>query len=117
MGEDRMDIKFANEATKRILFFRKRVWGLGVVILCIGIGGSTQTIAAYNTICFSPRAPSFYTSKPSKPICYNDCSQWQIDSYKNQVRNYYSELETYATDVDRYYKKQIEYIECLTDLT
>ena len=63
-----------------------------------------------------PRAPSLFVTKPTKPLCYDGCSSWEISSYRSEVESYYISLEQYANDVDRYYKRATEYVECMADL-
>jgi hypothetical protein len=64
-----------------------------------------------------PRAPSaLFLSRPTKPVCYNGCSEWQVSSYKRDVEAYFDNLKQYASDVDRYYKKAGEYIQCMAEL-
>jgi hypothetical protein len=64
-----------------------------------------------------PRAPSAaFIMRPTKPLCYNGCSDWQVSAYKREVTAYYDSLRQYAGDVDRYYKKAGEYIQCMADL-
>jgi hypothetical protein len=79
--------------------------------------GSTPT-EAISSFCMAPRSPTFYDSKPTKPFCaaLKSCTQYDVDHYKRDVANYFNNLRTYADEVDRHYKKQSEYIECLSDL-
>jgi hypothetical protein len=39
-----------------------------------------------------------------------------VSSYKRDVEAYFDNLKQYAGDVDRYYKKAGEYIQCMADL-
>jgi len=54
--------------------------------------------------------------RPTKPMCYNGCSDWQINEYKSQVSTYFDGLRQYAADVDAYYKKAGDYIQCMAKL-
>jgi len=85
--------------------------------LCGAIGSSSAFPAWAAGICIEPRAPSAYLNRPSRPSCFNGCSEWQISSYKSQVKSYFNELEQYAGDVDRYYKRAGEYVQCMADLS
>ena len=71
-------------------------------------------------ICFEPKAPSlFMISKPRKPYCAtigDGCDQWEIDSYKNNVKRYFDQLRDYLTEVESFRKKAHEYAECMADL-
>jgi hypothetical protein len=85
--------------------------------MSIAIGSSSTPPAKAAGMCMEPRAPSAFLTKPSKPVCFNGCSEFQISSYRSQVRSYFANLEQYATDVDRYYKRAAEYVECMSDLS
>ena len=84
-------------------------------ILAIGSSAWTPAVAGFG-YCMEPRAPSLFVTKPSKPICISGCSEWQVSAYKRDVAAYYDALRQYADDVDRYYKKAGEYIQCMADL-
>ena len=86
-----------------------------LIMGAIMTGPSTPALAA--GFCIEPKAPSLlFLTKPSKPVCFNGCSAWQIQSYQDDVRRYFNNLREYAEDVDRYYKKAGDYIQCMADL-
>ena len=97
---------------------------------------TTPLSSATLSFCFEPRAPSapmvfsrpVKPNPPTKPYCatYGECSQWEIDSYNNDVErynrdleNYYyerssfiDELNTYISEANTYAKKVYQYAEC-----
>jgi hypothetical protein len=95
-----------------------RIRNLLVILTLLGISASASTSAVAGFgFCMEPRAPSaLFLSRPTKPACYNGCSEWQVSSYKRDVEAYFDNLKQYANDVDRYYKKAGEYIQCMADL-
>jgi len=95
-----------------------RMLSLAAVTLVVAVGStsSAPAIAAYG-YCIEPKAPSaMFLTRPSKPYCVSGCSEWEVSSYKREVSAYYDSLQQYANDVDRYYKKAGEYIQCMADL-
>jgi hypothetical protein len=95
---------------------KSRVLACAVAITLVGASSSTPAVASYG-YCMEPRAPSAaFIVRPTKPICYNGCSEWQVSSYKREIGSYLDNLQQYANDVDRYYKKAGEYIQCMSDL-
>lgn len=89
-----------------------------MAILPLILVGPAMPVSAAYSYCMEPRAPSFYGSKPTKPICaaVRNCSQWDVDSYRSAVDQHFNRLKQYAADVDRYYKGAQEYLECMSDL-
>ena len=74
---------------------------------------------AVASTCIEPRAPSaLFMRKPSKLYCAQSrsCSEWEVGSYKADVRRYYQELEEYASSANAFRKQAAEYIECMADL-
>lgn len=89
---------------------------LASLVACGTVGLSAPATAA---ICFEPRAPSsLFLRKPIKPYCASSgsCDEWEVSSYKDEVRRYYQALEDYAVAVDKFHKKAAEYIDCMADL-
>jgi hypothetical protein len=83
----------------------------------IMIMGLTSPAAA--SFCLEPRAPSgLFIRKPTKPYCAasRSCDEWEVSSYKAEVKRYYQQLEDYASSVDTFRKKAAEYVECMADL-
>lgn len=75
--------------------------------------------AGASAFCLEPRRPSsMFVTKPSKPYCAvsRSCEQYEIDSYRSDVKRYYDQLREYADSVDRFYKQAAEYIECMSKL-
>lgn len=71
-----------------------------IVFLPIALGLSFSSQAYCSKPYSTPQAPD-------KPICASmgSCSQWDIDNYNNQVRQYYSDID--------YYNQQVQdYIDC-----
>ena len=89
---------------------------LGAALL---LGATDRASAAY-ALCLEPRAPSLsFIVKPSKPYCATSrdgCEQWEIESYKLDVKRYYDQLQEYLAQVDSYRKKAYEYAACMADL-
>lgn len=73
--------------------------------------------AAYS-FCYEPRAPSVYLRKPTKPYCAasRSCSDWEVQSYRNDIDRYFRNLREYADSVDKYYSDASEYIACMSKL-
>ena len=44
------------------------------------------------------------------------CSEFEVNEYKQEVTTYFDHLQQYANDVDSYYKKAGEYIQCMSSL-
>jgi hypothetical protein len=74
---------------------------------------TTSALAAYG-YCMEPRAPSLYASKPSKPYCATsqNCSSFEVEQYRSSIKSYYSQLEQYLVDVDKFRKLAYEYADC-----
>ncbi len=73
----------------------------------------TSAYAAYG-YCMAPRPPSFYASKPSKPYCATSqsCSSFEVDQYRSSIKDYYSQLEQYLTEIEKFRKLAYEYADC-----
>lgn len=85
----------------------------------LAVLGAAYAVPSSAAFCFEPRAPSMlFVQKPTKPYCASDrsCSDWQVESYKGDVRSYYQQLEEYAASVDKFRKQAMEYVECMADL-
>jgi hypothetical protein len=78
---------------------------------------SSSATASFS-YCNKPYAPNDYFSKPSKPFCatMRNCSDWEIQSYKSDVENYFRKLRAYLVDVDQYYENAYDYAKCMADL-
>lgn len=86
-------------------------------LLALGASASAPAVAGFS-YCAEPRAPSaVFLMKPTKPVCYSGCSEWQVSQYKREVSSYFENLQQYASDVDRYYKRAGEYVQCMSDLS
>jgi hypothetical protein len=74
--------------------------------------------ASAGSFCMAPHAPSFYSSKPSRPYCVTSrsCSSWEVQSYRNSVDGYFRQLEQYASYVSQFNRQSNDYIECMSDL-
>lgn len=57
-----------------------------------------------------------FIRRPSKPICINGCSSWEIQNYKDDVRRYFDGLQEYADSVDKFYKDAGLYVQCMAKL-
>ncbi|MFW2349897.1 hypothetical protein [Qipengyuania sp.] len=68
--------------------------------------------------CTQPMAPSAFLHKPNKPYCAaaRNCSEWDVQRYRNDVDSYYESLRRYAREVDDYYDDAARYIKCMSDL-
>ena len=98
--------------TKRKLI---AIAGIGLVVAATSTGPSANAAFGF---CSQPMAPSTYLSKPSKPYCAanRSCEEWEVNMYRNQVRNYYHDLKRYADEVDEFYRDAADYVECMSDL-
>jgi hypothetical protein len=93
---------------------RKKMATVVLVAMMTNISAPAQ--AAF---CFEPKAPSIlFLRKPTKPYCAStqSCEEWEVESYKSDVRRYYRSLEDYASSVDRFYKQAAEYVGCMSKL-
>jgi hypothetical protein len=68
--------------------------------------------------CYEPSAPYFSASEPSVPWCVNEwenthtCSDWEIDSYYQSIRNYNYEVENYVNELQNYVDDAVLYAQC-----
>lgn len=64
-------------------------------------------------------APSTFLVKPNKPYCATsrNCSDWEVQNYRNEIDRYFDNLRRYAQEVDQYYSDAGDYISCMTDLS
>ena len=76
------------------------------------------TASAAYSFCYEPTAPSAFLRKPTKPYCAinRSCSDWEVNSYRNEVDRYFRNLREYADDVDRYYSEAADYVACMSKL-
>ena len=57
-------------------------------------------------------------SKPSVPWCVNEfdnthtCSEWEIDSYYNDLERYRYDSQEFIEDLNRYVDEAVEYAQC-----
>ena len=74
--------------------------------------------AAVARVCFAPNPPltPFISNQPQKPFCPNGCEQYQIDSYRYDVEQYYKKLERFAEEDNLYHVQAIEWIKCKAKL-
>ena len=65
--------------------------------------------------------PSVYMStpnKPSVPFCVNEwdnthtCSEWEIQSYYDDLENYRSESQQFINELNTYTSEAVEYAQC-----
>ena len=69
--------------------------------------------------CSAPSAPfGGAPSKPSKPFCINEfsnthtCSDYEIDSYNNSLRNYKNDVERFVDNLQDYLRDAQDYVNC-----
>jgi len=73
-------------------------------------------VTAYS--CYEPIAPFFNAYEPSVPWCVNEwenthtCSDWEIDSYYQSIRNYNYEVENYINELQDYVDDAVLYAQC-----
>lgn len=86
--------------------------------MILALGSSAVPAQASFGFCSQPMAPSAFLSKPNKPYCISsrNCTEWDVSSYRTQVRTYYDALARYARDVDSYYADAASYVKCMSDL-
>src|SRR6476659_10108285 len=96
----------------------KRILRVSTLVLLAAVMGGGSPAQASFGFCMEPRAPSLFASRPQKPYCAttHSCEQWQVDSYKIEVTQYFDALQTYLVNVDAYRKKAYEYAQCMADL-
>ena len=87
---------------------------IAAAVLAIG-PAEAATVQSY---CMEPRAPSAFLTRPRLPFCAStrSCSELDASMYQNAVRQYFNQLEEYASAVDRYYRQALEYVRCMSDL-
>jgi hypothetical protein len=91
-------------------------------LLVLVVAGATMmgfSTSASASFCLEPRAPSaMFVRKPTKPYCAasRSCSEWDVNSYKAEVKRYYDQLEEYAASVTTFHKNAVEYVECMANL-
>lgn len=71
-----------------------------------------------SAFCSQPSPPMFKPTKPTVPWCVNEwnnthtCSDWEIDSYNSDVRQYRNEVDRYITGLNTYLDDAVAYAEC-----
>ncbi len=57
-------------------------------------------------------------SKPTKPFCgmRRNCSDWEVQSYKDDLERYFKKLKTYLEAVDQYRFDAYDYAKCMAEL-
>lgn len=83
-----------------------------------GMLANSATASAALGFCYEPSPPSAYLRKPTKPFCAagRSCSDWEVNSYRNEVDSYYRKLRSYAGDIDTYYSDATDYVACMSKL-
>jgi hypothetical protein len=93
---------------------------LGGITLAFTAGSlvSSQPAQAAFGICSQPFAPSVFLSKPDKPYCAisHDCTEADVQQYRDEINDYFDHLKRYAGEVDDYYNDAQTYIKCMADL-
>ena len=70
------------------------------------------------SFCYEPSPPWSKPSKPTVPWCVNGWdnthtfSDWEIDSYYNDVDNYNYEVRSYVNDLQNYLYEAEDYVNC-----
>ena len=70
------------------------------------------------SFCYEPSPPWSKPSKPMVPWCVDEwtnthtCSDWEIDSYNDSIRNYNYEVENYISDLQYYVNAAHDYASC-----
>ena len=70
------------------------------------------------SFCYEPSPPWSKPSKPTVPWCVNEWdnthtrSDWEIDSYYNDVDNYNYEVRSYVNDLQNYLYEAEDYVNC-----
>ena len=69
--------------------------------------------------CSAPSVPfGGPPTKPTTPYCVNTfsnthtCSDWEINSYNNDLRNYQNEVEYFVNDLNSYLNQAQDYVNC-----
>jgi hypothetical protein len=93
---------------------------LGALALAFGAGTlvSSQPAQAAFGFCSQPFAPTMFLTKPTKPYCAisRNCSDFDVQNYRNEIDSYFDRLKKYARGVDDYYTGAQSYIKCMADL-
>lgn len=83
-----------------------KIW---IVSCTFIVAGSMAAPSAASAFCSAPTAPTMYETKPSpprEPFCVNKimnthtCSNWEINSYNDDVDKYNRDLERYKRASD-----------------
>ena len=67
---------------------------------------------------YEPSPPWSKPIEPSVPWCVNEwnnthtCSDWEIESYYSDIRNYNYEVESYVNDLQNYLYDAEDYVRC-----
>ena len=91
---------------------------LGAAFAAGALLAAAPTQAAFG-FCSQPTAPSAFLVKPNEPYCAisQNCSEWDVQNYRNEIDRYFDSLKRYARDVDQYYNDASSYISCMADLS
>jgi hypothetical protein len=97
---------------------KRKLVAVAGMCLALAVSSAAPSANAAFGFCSQPMAPTAYLSKPRKPFCATDrsCEQWEVDMYRNRVRDYYSNLRQYANEVDQFYRDAADYVDCMSDL-
>jgi hypothetical protein len=88
------------------------------ILALAALAAAGTSASASAAICLEPRAPFVFLRKPTKPYCAMDrsCEAWEVELYRSQVKKYFTQLEDYLSEVDRFQKEAVEYAQCMAKL-
>jgi hypothetical protein len=97
---------------------RSKVFSLAIIAALAGASVSSAPASAAYGFCSQPFAPTTFLTRPSKPYCaaLRNCTELDVQQYRNEIDRYYSDLKRYATQVDDYYDAATAYVKCMADL-
>lgn len=97
-----------------------RIWGITTLLAGTAMLGSQVAApeAHASSYCSQPMAPTTFLVKPMKPYCAwsKSCSQFEVDSYRNDVNRHFEQLKRYSREVNDFYSGASDYIECMAQL-
>jgi hypothetical protein len=89
-----------------------------IVAALVGASVSSTPASAAFGFCSQPFAPTAFLTRPSKPFCASmrNCTEFDVQQYRNEIDRYYTDLKRYATQVNDYYDAATAYVKCMADL-
>jgi hypothetical protein len=88
------------------------------ITLVATAGLSVGPASAMQRYCAAPLAPMAMLRKPMRPACAasQSCNSWEVDSYRSDVATYFRRLRAYSAEVDDFYNRASDFIDCMSRL-